>query len=220
MNFKGVIFDFNGTLFFDSQKHFDAWDIMFEKYQGKKLDEDKKQEYLIGRYNEDVVKLLFPNKTLNSEESEFYSKEKEAIYRDICRAETGGCQLVDGAEELFDLLIEKNIPFTIASASIKDNMDFFIEEFKLDNWIQREHIVYDDGKLKKKSLMYKKAAEIIGVAMNDIVIFDDSASGIRGCQEVGCEKIVVVTDDEQDFKSLNGVVDTIKNFKEFINKQF
>ena len=25
MNYKGVIFDFNGTLFWDSEKHLEAW---------------------------------------------------------------------------------------------------------------------------------------------------------------------------------------------------
>ncbi|MFR3429530.1 MAG: hypothetical protein ACLTTH_05245 [Holdemanella porci] len=35
--------------------------------------------------------------------------------------------MVKGAEEYFDYLKESNIPFTIASASIKPNIDFFVE---------------------------------------------------------------------------------------------
>ena len=34
-NCKGVIFDFNGTLFFDSDKHVLAWGRMAEKHVGK-----------------------------------------------------------------------------------------------------------------------------------------------------------------------------------------
>lgn len=221
MDFKGIIFDFNGTLFSDSIMHFQAWDKMFLKYKGKVLNEDEKEQYLIGKYNESVIEILF-HKNLSKEESDFYSKEKEAIYREICKAKPEGCHLVDGAEVLFDKLIKEGIPFTIASASIKDNMDFFIEEFHLDHWIKREHILYDDGTSHKKSDMYIKAAKLLEVDMDDILIFDDSASGIKGCQEAGCKKIVAVCDNAEKDKmlKLDGIVDTIENYYEFLEKYF
>lgn len=43
--------------------------------------------------------------------------------------------------EFFDKLKEKKIPFTIASASIKENIDFFVKEFGLAKWIHPEDSV-------------------------------------------------------------------------------
>ena len=34
MNKKGLLFDFNGTMFFDSEKHKEAWDVFSQKYRG------------------------------------------------------------------------------------------------------------------------------------------------------------------------------------------
>ena len=62
---------------------------------------------------------------------------------------------------------EKDIPFTIASASIKENIDFFIESFGLDRWIKPEDIVYDDGTYENKIAMFHKAADVIGIDMKD-----------------------------------------------------
>ena len=42
------------------------------------------------------------------------------INREICY------KMVEGLSDYLDYLKAKNIPFTIASASIKENMDFFV----------------------------------------------------------------------------------------------
>ena len=58
--------------------------------------------------------------------------------------------LVPGVPAFFDLLKEKGIPFTIASASIKENIDFFVEHYHLDRWIDPATIRYDDGTYSDK----------------------------------------------------------------------
>ena len=62
-----------------------------------------------------------------SEELEKYSQKKEEYYRQFCKEDTEKFHLVDGVCEFFDHLKEKDIPFTIASASIKENIDFYFE---------------------------------------------------------------------------------------------
>ena len=63
---------------------------------------------------------------------------------------------------------EKDIPFTIASASIKEILISLIESFGLDRWIKPEDIVYDDGTYENKIAMFHKAADVIGIDMKDI----------------------------------------------------
>ena len=50
----------------------------------------------------------------------------------------------------FNYLKEHNIPFTIASASIKENIDFFVKTFNLNRWFDLNKIVYDDGSHNNK----------------------------------------------------------------------
>ena len=138
-----------------------------------------------------------------SEELEKYSQKKEEYYRQFCKEDTEKFHLVDGVCEFFDHLKEKDIPFTIASASIKENIDFFIESFGLDRWIKPEDIVYDDGTYENKIAMFHKAADVIGIDMKDIRIYEDSNSGIRNAYDAGCEQIVVICDKENEEEFLN-----------------
>ena len=117
----------------------------------------------------------------------------------------------------FDYLKESNIPFTIASASIKPNIDFFVESFHLDKWIEPSRIVYDDGMYENKIAMFKKAAHNIGVKIQDCLIIEDSVSGITNAYKAGCHNIVVVdsANKKEEYEKLPGVVQVIDSFDNF-----
>ena len=58
MAVKGVIFDFNGTLFFDTQLHNQAWDIFLERYS-LNLDDEEKDRKIHGKNNADILTNIF-----------------------------------------------------------------------------------------------------------------------------------------------------------------
>ena len=66
------------------------------------------------------------NNQATSEELKEYSLLKEEYYREFCKQDKASFHLVDGAVAFFDKLKELGIPFTIASASIKENIDFLL----------------------------------------------------------------------------------------------
>ena len=109
---------------------------------------------------------------------------------------------------------KQGIPFTIASASIKENIDFFVESFHLNNWINPSDIVYDDGTYQNKVAMFQEAAKRIGVSMEEIRIYEDSHSGIRNAYEAGCRQIVVVCDKEkeEEYLAFPGVIGVMQDF--------
>ena len=78
-------------------------------------------------------------------------------------------------------LKNKKIPFTIASASIKENIDFFVESFHLDKWMKVDDIIYDNGTYQNKIAMFKDAALKLNVNIKDCLIVEDSKSGIEKC---------------------------------------
>ena len=123
--------------------------------------------------------------------------------------------MVDGAVEFLNYLKEKEIPFTIASASIKANIDFFVKEFGLDNWINPKDIVYDDGSYENKVAMFLDAAKNLGVDIKECMIVEDSVSGIYSGYLAGCRNIVVIDSSgkAEKYKSLPGVVKIINDFK-------
>lgn len=189
--FKGVIFDFNGTLFFDSEKHVLAWGKLAEELRGYGVSCEEMQGHVYGVPNNRAIEWLL-QKECEVEELNKYSELKEAYYRDFCREDKEMLHLVAGAHEFFDALVEKKIPFTIASASIKPNIDFFVESFELERWFDPAKIVYDDGSYANKVKMFEHAAEVIGVPVEECLILEDSDSGIRDAYAAGCRNIIVV----------------------------
>ena len=212
--YKGVIFDFNGTLFFDNDKHILAWGEISKMLRGKGITEEELLEHFNGVPNQKIVTYLLGREGI-AEEVEKYSQLKEEFYRRFCLEDQEKFHLVDGAVEFFNYLKEKEIPFTIASASIKANIDFFVKEFKLAKWINPEDIVYDDGSYENKVAMFLDAAKKLGVDIKDCMIVEDSVSGIYSAYLAGCRIIMVIDSSgkAEEYKSLPGVVKVISNFK-------
>ena len=212
--YKGVIFDFNGTLFFDNDKHILAWSEISKMLRGRGITESELLEHFNGVPNHKIVSYLLGREGI-AEELEKYSQLKEEFYRRFCLEDQENFHLVDGAVEFFNYLKEKGIPFTIASASIKANIDFFVKEFGLGNWINPEDIVYDDGSYENKVAMFLDAAKNLGVDIKECMIVEDSVSGIYSGYLAGCRNIVVIDSSgkAETYKSLPGVVKVINNFK-------
>lgn len=214
-NCKGVIFDFNGTLFFDSDKHVHAWGRMAEELRGFETTPEELQAHFYGVPNNRAIEYILQRECEEAELTK-YSELKEAYYREYCKKAPETFHLVAGCHEFFDQLKEKKIPFTIASASIKPNIDFFVESFELAKWFEPEKIVYDDGSFENKVKMFQYAAEVIGVPIEECLIFEDSESGIRDAYAAGCRNIVVVDSMGVADRYLGtpGVLKSIRNFEE------
>ncbi len=215
MKIKGVIFDFNGTLFFDNDKHILAWNEISKQIRHKKITEDELYNHFNGVPNANII-MYMKNQQATKGEIQEYSLLKEKYYRSFCKEDQKNFHLVKGSEEFFDFLKSKEIPFTIASASVKPNIDFFVESFQLNQWFDIEKIVYDNGSYENKVKMFQKAAELLKIEMKDILILEDSLSGIKNAFQSGCENIIVVCSKQQvdEFLKLPGVIGTIENFDE------
>lgn len=186
----GIVFDFNGTLVFDAHLHVLSWSEISMLLTGKPMSEEENRQ-LSGKNNAVIINMMRPD--FSESQNKEFSLKKEAIYRDMVVSQH--LPLVPGASELFDLLKEKKIPFTIASASIKENIDFFVKNYRLDHWIDPETIRYDDGSYADKIQMFKDAAQAIGSPIETTLIFEDSPTGIRCAHEAGFQHIVQIKKD-------------------------
>lgn len=189
--FDGVIFDFNGTLFFDNDKHVKAWSEISRIIRASDLSEQELHENCNGLPNHMIIRYL-SNGTSTPEMEQKYSIRKEQIYRQLCRQDGPNFHLVKGASQIFDALSQAGIPFTIASASIKDNIDFFVESFDLDRWIQPEDIQYDDGRFPDKVEMLKAACRVLGTSPERTLVIEDSISGVNSARNAGIEDIRII----------------------------
>jgi len=210
MGIKGVVFDFNGTLFWDTDLHNEAWDIFFNKH-GIRLSNADKYEKLHGKNNRDILKVLFPNQ-FSDEEIEKLSIEKENIYQKMCLQTD--MQLAPGAKDLLRFLLKIKIPFTIATASVNHNVDFFFRNLGLDSFFDRSKVIYNNGHIisKPHPQIFQKAIDIMGLQGDETLVFEDSVSGIKAAENAGVAKIIIVDSYGDDYS--RWTYQKIKNFDE------
>ena len=221
--YKGIIFDFNGTLFFDSEKHLEAWREFSKRVRPYAFTDDEMREHMFGRTNEDIISYLIGKKP-SPELVEQLGQEKEAVYREMCRKDSKNTVLAPGAENFLDYLKENNIPRTIATMSDKNNVDFFIETFNLQKWFDIDKIVYDNGKIPGKPApdIYLKAAKNLNLNPKDCVVVEDALSGIESAFNAGIGKIIAIAsmESEELYRQIPAVSQIIKNFDEIDRNMF
>lgn len=218
MKYSGIIFDFNGTLFFDSDKHEEAWRIFSKKLRGNSLNAEEEQNFMHGRTNRSIIEYLL-GREVDDETLFRLSEEKEQIYREMCLKDKTNFNLAPGAVELLDFLKEKQISYTIATSSGKTNLLFYMKNLKLNKWFDLDKIVFDDGSIlgKPEPDIYLKAAAKINLKPQECIVVEDSASGIEAAYRANIGKIIAIgpKSKHENLKKLNGVDCVISDFSEF-----
>ena len=103
MKYKAIIFDFNGRLFFDSEKHLEAWREYSKRLRGTPFSDEEMRQYMFGRTNEDIIAYAIGRKP-EPELVEKLAKEKEEVYREVCRKDYENTKLAPGAIDFLNFL--------------------------------------------------------------------------------------------------------------------
>ena len=212
---KGAIFDFNGTLFWDTAFHDLAFDIFLEKHDLQLTDEEKRVK-IHGQANPDIMRGIFGNQ-LSEKEITDYTQDKESIYRQLC---INDLKLAPGAEDLFDFLKEKEIPFTIATSAGIENVSFYFENMNMNRWFRLDKVAYNNGTFRGKPFpdVFLAAAKKLDVLPEETIIFEDSIVGIEAAENAGAGKIYIVNSYGENYSRF--AYDIITNFDNVDRKLF
>lgn len=220
---KGIIFDFNGTLFWDSHLHYEAWREFSKLLRGYEFTDEEMRDKMFGHTNEDIIEYAIGRKP-PKEMVEKYGKEKESLYRQRCLLNPKEFKLAPGAIEFLDYLKENNIPRAIATMSEWDNVEFYIKEFKLKQWFDLDKIVYSDGTIPGKPApdIFQIAANRLRLSPKDCVVVEDAIAGIKSAQNAGIGKVIAIASLEPiDFyRSISGLDSIITDFYQFNRHMF
>ena len=210
---RAVLLDFNGTMIFDSSLHAEAWSKIYQDL----YPEDPKPldtSLIYGPNNDTILKKMGPH--LTPDERTVWSEKKEEMYRRACKTQDEKLQLVKGTEEFLQYLQDHKIPYGLASASIKSNIDFYFETYGLDRWFGKDQVVYDDGTYADKGAMHLEAARRLGVDIRDCLLVEDSPGSVSHAKQNGAGCIVAIGNSAPTAKLFElGADHYIKDFSEF-----
>jgi beta-phosphoglucomutase len=216
MSYKAVIFDFNGTLFNDTEFHNQAWQS-FAMNHGKMLSDEVLETNIHGFTNREILDFLFERK-LTVEEHELFYEEKEDIYRTILHQHPDKCELAAGAKEFLDYLKKNNVPRTIATASYRRNVEIYFSIFNLGRWFNYEEVILDSGEYRGKPYpdMFLAAAQKIKIPIHDCMIIEDSLGGVNAAKNAGAGIIIAISTDNNPgkFSQLDFIDQIIADFRQ------
>ena len=219
MKYKGIIFDFNGVLLWDTHLHEKAWTDFSTTLRGTPFSSEELSSHVHGRPNQYILEYLL-HRPITSEEFHRLSGQKESIYQTFCLQNREDFQLSPGAIDLLDFLIKNNIPHTIATASDKNNVDFFVKHLNLRRWFDVEKIVFDNGSFPGKPApdIYLRAAANINLSPNDCIAVEDSKSGLTAAYSAKIGKVIALGPMELhttlvNIKGVNEVITSLEQLR-------
>lgn len=218
---KGFLFDFNGTLYDDSRLHMQAWRNYYREKFNRALSDAEVQSF-IGPSNADIFAMSLGVR-LSTEKAAELSAEKEAAYRAVARSNPANLRLIDGVPEMLDLLAERKIPFALATSSVRENVDFYLEDLGLKRWFSIDRIVYEEEKLASKPdpAFYIEAAHRIGLSPGDCTIVEDSPTGIQAAINARAGRIIAIDRTAprewlENRTEIDAIIHDFRGFERFI----
>lgn len=212
MTFRGIIFDFNGVLLWDTALQERAWTRYAAQLRGTPLTADEILHYVHGRPNAVTLQYLVGH-PLPADEAERLSQEKERLYRRMCLDWGAAFAVSPGARTFLEQLAERSVPRTIATASERTNVHFFTTHLQLDRWFDPAKIVLDDGTFPGKPApdIYDRAAAALGLHPAECVVVEDSVSGIEAARRAGIGRIYALGPEPEHARlaALDGVTSAI-----------
>jgi len=205
LNFKAVLFDFDGVIADTLTYHVQAWQQVFEKYKLKISPQDI---YLLeGRIAEDICRLMAKQKGLSLDAATVreITRQKRAIYRQITRA-----AVYPDTRRLIEYLNQTSVKKALVTGSILKNIEPVTGTDFLKNF---DVIVTGDqvAHTKPHPEPYLLAAKRLAVKPEECIVIENAPSGITAAKRAGMYCIAVKTtiQDEQYLKEADLIVEAI-----------
>ena len=205
---KALLFDMNGTMIDDMAYHAKAWyNILNDDLRaGLTYDEVKKEMY--GKNDEVLVRIFGPSK-FSMAEMTALSIEKEKRYQ---QEYLPFLKLIDGLKVLATAK-SQGVKMAIGSAAIPFNIDFVLDNLHIRDYFS-VIVSADDVEISKPHPeTFTKAAELLGVAPADCIVFEDAPKGVEAAQNAGMKSIVLTTmHEKEEFAQYTNIVGFIKDY--------
>jgi len=209
METKAFIFDLNGTMIDDMSYHARAWyDILNNDLKaGLSWDEVKAQMY--GK-NAELLVRIFGEHYFPQEQIQELSFEKERRYQNAYLPEL---KLIKGLHRFLENAEQKGIPMAIGSAAIPFNIDFVLDNLQLRHFFKAIVSADDVATSKPDPETFIKCAQLLQVAPENCIVFEDAPKGVEAAQNAGMQTVVLTTmHAKEEFDGYNNIMAFIEDY--------
>lgn len=175
---KGVIFDMDGVLINSHPIHRRAWRKFFDALE-LKVSDSELDFVLDGRKKEDILRHFFGD--LTDTQIKEYGHQKEMLFRE----EASSIDPVDGALDFIHELSQAGIGFALASCGSKTRVNYILQKLHIHDRFAAI-VTGDDVQFGKPNPdIFRKAADRLGSAYDDLLVCEDAVSGVQAAKAAG-----------------------------------
>ncbi len=200
---SALIFDMDGVIVHSNPIHREAWRI-YNLRHGIETDEAM-QLRMFGKRNDEIVRDFF-GEHLSEVEVFQHGAAKERLYREMIGPGVHSA-LVPGVREF--LMRHRTIPTAVATNAEPENAHFVLRAAGLEHLFRA---VVDGSQVRRPKPhpeIYLRAAELLGVAPGECVVFEDSEGGVQSARAAGMTVVGLLTTHEE----LPGVALAVADFR-------
>jgi beta-phosphoglucomutase family hydrolase len=194
-----LVFDMDGVIIDSAGIHTRAWERYLAEHGISMGDIEQR---MLGKHNDDIVREFFRGRMLSPEEAFAHGAGKERLYREMMEPVLEA-QIISGLLPFLER--HRNCPLAVASNAEPANVDFVLDAAGIRQFFQAVVNGHEVERPKPFPDVYLRAAEKLGVAPSDCVVFEDSLTGIAAARAAGM-KVVGVTTTVPEFPDVDLVV--------------
>jgi beta-phosphoglucomutase len=207
--FKGYIFDMDGTMIDSMPWHLKAWEQVVRQLGSNISSENLKKE-LYGK-NTGVLHRVFGPNRFDEATALRIGIEKEALFRQLYQ---GHVQPLPGLMDFLQQTKAAQIRMALGTAANRANVDFALQNLQLQHFFDAVVSEEDVQVSKPHPETFLLAAERMQVPPSQCLVFEDVPKGVEAASNAGMPCVVVsTTHPPADFAAFNNVLQIIPDFK-------
>jgi len=212
---RALVFDMDGTMVDSMPAHARSWDLFRQRHHLEMSVADILRRTTGRNGIECVRELLGPD--IAEDDARRMIDEKEADYRRIFGA---GFREVAGFSAFARAAQDRGLKIAVATAGDRNNLAFVLERLQLRRPPDAQ--VRGDQGLpgKPEPDIFLKAANMVGAAPGECIVFEDAPFGIEAARRAGMSAVAVCSTHAPNELSGPHVIASVRDFEELMKNDF
>ena len=205
----GFIFDMDGVVIDSNPFHKIAWE-KFLSGQEIPFDDQLFDNVLSGRTGPTSLRMIFGD-DLSQDKLDLYLDEVDSNYQTILR-ESEDVRPIAGVHAFLDQISGNGMRLALATSAPELNIELGLQKLKLENTF--EHIVgkVDVSHGKPHPEVYLRSLELLGMAAENCIVFEDSKAGIQSARSAGIKVVGIASGHSKEELLKEGVSMVVDDF--------